>query len=120
MTEAAPLLELSGIDKSFGAVRANRSVSLTLHRGEVVGLLGENGAGKTTLMNVLFGIYSADAGVIRIDGRPAAIHGPADALAVARDPGDAQDLAAMHGEREVLERDRPARRGFGAQALERE
>jgi len=81
MTETAPLLELSGIDKSFGAVHANRGVSLTLHRGEVVGLLGENGAGKTTLMNVLFGIYSADAGVIRIDGRPAAIHGPADALA---------------------------------------
>ena len=86
MTETAPLrepplLELSGIDKWFGAVHANRSVSLTLRRGEVVGLLGENGAGKTTLMNVLFGIYSADAGVIRIDGRPAAIHGPADALA---------------------------------------
>ncbi len=81
MTETTPLLELSGIDKSFGAVHANRSVDLTLHRNEVVGLLGENGAGKTTLMNVLFGIYSADAGVIRIEGRPAAIHGPADALA---------------------------------------
>ena len=81
MTETTPLLELSGIDKSFGAVHANRSVDLTLHRNEVVGLLGENGAGKTTLMNVLFGIYSADAGVIRIEGRPASIHGPADALA---------------------------------------
>ncbi len=81
MTETAPLLELSGIDKSFGAVHANRGVNLTLRAGEVIGLLGENGAGKTTLMNVLFGIYGADAGVIRIDGRPAAIHGPADALA---------------------------------------
>ena len=81
MTQTAPLLELSGIDKSFGAVHANRGVNMTLRAGEVVGLLGENGAGKTTLMNVLFGIYSADAGVIRIDGRPAAIHGPADALA---------------------------------------
>ncbi len=81
MTETAPLLELSGIDKSFGAVHANKSVDLTLRHKEVLGLLGENGAGKTTLMNVLFGIYSADAGTIRIDGRPAAIHGPADALA---------------------------------------
>ena len=81
MTETAPLLELSGIDKSFGAVHANKSVDLTLRHKEVLGLLGENGAGKTTLMNVLFGIYSADAGAIRIDGRPAAIHGPADALA---------------------------------------
>ncbi|MCH8996834.1 MAG: ATP-binding cassette domain-containing protein, partial [Proteobacteria bacterium] len=81
MTETAPLLELSGIDKSFGAVHANKSVDLTLRHKEVLGLLGENGAGKTTLMNVLFGIYSADAGVIRIEGRPAAIHGPADALA---------------------------------------
>ena len=86
MTETAPLLEpplleLGGIDKWFGAVHANLGVSLTLRRGEVVGLLGKNGAGKTTLMNVLFGIYSADAGVIRIDGRPAAIHGPADPLA---------------------------------------
>ena len=81
MTETAPLLELSGIDKSFGAVHANKSVDLILRHKEILGLLGENGAGKTTLMNVLFGIYSADAGVIRIDGRPAAIHGPADALA---------------------------------------
>jgi simple sugar transport system ATP-binding protein len=76
-----PLLELDGIHKSFGAVQANRGVNLTLRAGEVVGLLGENGAGKTTLMNVLFGIYAADAGSIRIGGRPAAIHGPADALA---------------------------------------
>ena len=81
MAETAPLLELSGIDKSFGAVHANKSVDLILRHKEILGLLGENGAGKTTLMNVLFGIYSADAGVIRIDGRPAAIHGPADALA---------------------------------------
>ncbi len=81
MTETAPLLELRGIDKSFGAVHANRGVDLILHHNEVLGLLGENGAGKTTLMNVLFGIYGADSGGIHIEGRPAAIHGPADALA---------------------------------------
>ena len=75
------LLELRGIDKRFGEVHANRSVDLTLGPHEVLGLLGENGAGKTTLMNVLFGIYRADAGRIIIDGRDVVIRGPADALA---------------------------------------
>ncbi len=78
---AAPLLELRGIDKRFGRVHANRAVDLTLHAREVLGLLGENGAGKTTLMNILFGIYQADAGEIRVDGRALAIRSPADALA---------------------------------------
>jgi ABC-type uncharacterized transport system ATPase subunit len=81
MTEAGPLLELRGIDKRFGPVHANRSVDLTLRAREVLGLLGENGAGKTTLMNILFGIYHADAGEILIDGRTVAIHRPVDALA---------------------------------------
>jgi general nucleoside transport system ATP-binding protein len=81
MTGSGPLLELRGIDKRFGGVHANRSVDLTLHAGEVLGLLGENGAGKTTLMNILFGIYRADAGQVRIDGHPVAIRSPADALA---------------------------------------
>jgi simple sugar transport system ATP-binding protein len=77
----APLLELRGIEKRFGAVAACRGVDLALAPGEVLGLLGENGAGKTTLMNVLFGLYRADAGTIRVDGRAVAIRGPADALA---------------------------------------
>jgi general nucleoside transport system ATP-binding protein len=81
MSESAPLLELRGIDKRFGAVHANRSVDLVLQAGEVLGLLGENGAGKTTLMNILFGMYQADAGEIRIAGRTVTIRSPADALA---------------------------------------
>jgi simple sugar transport system ATP-binding protein len=72
---------MHGISKSFGAVHANSSVDLIVARGEIVGLLGENGAGKTTLMNVLFGVYAADAGRILIDGRPVAIRNSADALA---------------------------------------
>ena len=78
---ASPLLEMRGIDKRFGDVHANRAVDLTLHGGEVLGLLGENGAGKTTLMNILFGLYAADAGSIRIDGENITIHSPADSLA---------------------------------------
>ena len=82
MNDSAPLLEMRGISKRFGTVQANDRIDLTLAAGEIVGLLGENGAGKTTLMNILFGAYDADAGTIRIDGRPAAIRSSADALAV--------------------------------------
>lgn len=80
MTDTACLLEMRGICKSFGDVRANQDIDLTLRHGEVVGLLGENGAGKTTLMNILFGLYGPDSGTIRIDGRPANIRNSADAL----------------------------------------
>ena len=78
----APLLAMSGITKSFGAVRANQAVDLMVRAGDVVGLLGENGAGKTTLMNILFGAYAADEGRIEVDGRPVNISSPADALAL--------------------------------------
>ena len=73
-------LEMSGISKSFGAVVANRDVTLAIGAGEVLGLLGENGAGKTTLMNILYGMYAADSGVIRINGRAVHLSSPRDAI----------------------------------------
>ena len=78
--DAAVRVEMRGIAKRFGATIALRGVDLTLRRGEIHGLLGENGAGKTTLMNVLSGLYRADAGSIALDGRPVSIRAPADAL----------------------------------------
>ena len=74
------LVELRGIDKRFGEVRALRSVDFAVHPGEVRILAGENGAGKTTLMNVLAGLYRADAGEIVVRGQPARIGSPRDAL----------------------------------------
>ena len=76
-----PAIELAGIDKSFGSVHAVRGVSLAIGKGEITGIVGENGAGKSTLMSILYGLYRADAGEIRIDGKPAPIDGPRDAIA---------------------------------------
>jgi simple sugar transport system ATP-binding protein len=74
------LLQMRGIHKRFGLVTALDNVDLTVQPGEILGLLGGNGAGKTTLMNVLFGLYKADAGAITVQGQSAAIRGPKDAL----------------------------------------
>ena len=76
MSEAAPLLRMEGIGKSFGGRPVLRDVSFTLARGEIHALLGENGAGKSTLMNVLAGIYAPDSGRIAIDGRAVSIRRP--------------------------------------------
>lgn len=73
-------IDLIDIHKRFGPATALDGVSLRLERGSVHGLLGENGAGKTTIMNVLYGLVRPDSGRIQIDGRPVAIHSPADAI----------------------------------------
>src|SRR5918998_3084221 len=75
-------LTMSGVSKSFGPVRALVEADFELAAGEVHGLVGGNGAGKTTLMNVLYGLYRADSGEIRVDGREAHIRSPRDAIAL--------------------------------------
>lgn len=79
MAEAA--IELIGINKSFGAVRANRDINLEIARGTIHGIVGENGAGKSTLMSILYGFYQADSGEIRVNGKQASIKTSNDAIA---------------------------------------
>ncbi len=76
-----PLVLLKGIAKYFPGVVANEDVDLEVMPGEIHALLGENGAGKSTLMNILTGIYRADAGEIIIDGYRVDFSSPLDAIA---------------------------------------
>lgn len=73
-----PRLQLRGINKSFGGVRALKNVDFDVYPGEVVGLVGDNGAGKSTLIKVMSGAYIPDDGEILIDGHPVTITTPQD------------------------------------------
>jgi ABC-type sugar transport system ATPase subunit len=66
--ERLPVLEVRGISKRFGAVRALHDVSFALYPGEVAGLIGDNGAGKSTLVNIIAGSLQPDSGQIFVDG----------------------------------------------------
>jgi len=77
-----PLLELRGIDKSFGPVKVLHDVGLSAFPGEVTALVGDNGAGKSTLVKCIAGIYSPDAGTVAFEGNQVAIHSPRDASAL--------------------------------------
>jgi len=74
-----PLVEMTGIDKAFPGVRALSGARFELLPGEVHALMGENGAGKSTLMKILSGVYTRDAGDVRLDGRPVDIGSPREA-----------------------------------------
>ncbi len=78
MAQEVPVVEMRNIKKSFGAVQALRGVDLTLHHGEVLGLVGDNAAGKSTLMKILSGAYIADEGEIFIEGQKVHITQPED------------------------------------------
>ena len=77
MTE--PLVELSGISKSFGPVRVLKDVDFDVRPGEVHALLGENGAGKSTLIKIIAGVLAADGGEMRVEGRPVRFASPREA-----------------------------------------
>jgi rhamnose transport system ATP-binding protein len=81
VVKTAPVLEASGIEKSFGGVRALRGVSLVLTAGEVHALVGENGAGKSTLIKIFTGAVTPDAGEIRMRGELLEQNSPAKARA---------------------------------------
>lgn len=73
------LVEMTGITKVFPGIVANDDVTLRLKKGEIHALLGENGAGKSTLMSILFGLYQAEKGTIKKNGKNVRINGPNDA-----------------------------------------
>ena len=75
-------VEMRNICKRFGTVQASDHVNFELKKGEIHALLGENGAGKTTLMRILYGLYTRDMGEVIIEGQPAAIRSPRDAIAL--------------------------------------
>ncbi|MEM5477475.1 ATP-binding cassette domain-containing protein [Pacificibacter sp. AS14] len=75
---STPLVEMKNVSIAFGGVHAVDNVSIDLHAGEVVGLLGHNGAGKSTLIKMLSGAYKMDSGEIWIEGERATINSPRD------------------------------------------
>ncbi|QBJ96605.1 sugar ABC transporter ATP-binding protein [Rhodococcus sp. ABRD24] len=81
VTDREVILELNGISKRFGPTQALSDVHLDVRRGEIHALLGHNGAGKSTLIKTLAGVNIPDQGSISINGVPASITGPKDALA---------------------------------------
>jgi general nucleoside transport system ATP-binding protein len=80
MADRPMALEARHVTKRFPGVVANSDISIALHKGEILGLLGENGAGKSTLVKMLFGLYRPDEGQILIRGEEVKLHDPGDAI----------------------------------------
>ncbi len=75
----SPLMQITGLGKSFGSVEVLRGITLSIRAGEVHAIIGENGAGKSTLMKILAGHQPQTAGTLALDGEPVTFAGPADA-----------------------------------------
>ena len=78
----APILQLRGINKSFGPVHVLKDVHFAAYPGQVTALVGDNGAGKSTLIKCIGGIHPIDSGEFLFEGRPVTVHGPKDASAL--------------------------------------
>ncbi len=90
---APPLLELRGVNKSFGVVHVLHDVDFQVYPGEVTALVGDNGAGKSTLVKAIAGIYPLDSGTYVFEGNPVTVHGPNDVSALGGVEVVYQDLA---------------------------
>jgi D-xylose transport system ATP-binding protein len=78
----SPLLQMTGVNKSFGPVHVLHDIDFAVYPGEVTALVGDNGAGKTTMVKCIGGTYRVDAGEILFDGVPQHVNGPRDAAAL--------------------------------------
>src|SRR3970040_988483 len=75
------LLDVRGVSKNFGAIKALTEVSLTMEPGEVVGLMGDNGAGKSTIVKLIAGNFPASEGEVAVEGAICHFHKPVEARA---------------------------------------
>mgnify|MGYP001470172620 FL=1 len=76
----SPILELTNINKSFGHVHANKDINLVINKGTIHGIIGENGAGKSTLMSIVYGLYQADSGTIKVNDKEIKLKSPRDSI----------------------------------------
>ena len=76
----SPILQLTNINKSFGHVHANKDINLTINKGTIHGIIGENGAGKSTLMSIVYGLYQADSGTIKVNENVIKLKSPRDSI----------------------------------------
>ncbi len=125
-----PLLEMRGINKSFGPVQVLRNVDFTAYAGEVTALVGDNGAGKSTLVKCIGGIYPIDAGELIYEGKPVTVHNPRDAgalgveivyqdLALCENLDIVQNMFLGRERRRGLVMDEPTMEKMAAETLER-
>lgn len=78
----SPILELQGVNKSFGVVHVLHDIDFRVYPGEVTALVGDNGAGKSTLVKAIAGIHPIDTGTYLFEGRPVTVHRPNDVSAL--------------------------------------